>query len=474
MLAAESVIVHPPAISRPAFAGQRDGRRAESGVVRVTESVWYQCLKRLESELDERDISTWLRPLQPRMDGGLLVLSAPNPVVLQRVRADFADRIGAALQQLFGDEAPRVEMKVGGAAAAAEPVTEEPVARRATDAPAMGRLNPEHSFDSFVEGRSNVQARAAAQSVAEAPGTKFNPLLIYGETGLGKTHLMSAIGNRIRERKTDAKVLYVGAEKFVRDLVQAIRHGRTEAFKDHYRQVDALLIDDIQFFLGKTGTQEEFFHTFNELLDARQQMVLTSDRFPKDMEGLDERLKSRFTWGLVVAVEPPDFETRVAILLRKAEQMDVRLDEDVAYFVGQRIRHNVRELEGALNRLVATAQFVGRPISVDFARETLRDMIAAYDRLITIDNIQRTVADYFNVRVADLNSARRTRSIARPRQIAMSLCKELTRHSFPEIGNAFGRDHTTVMHAVKQVRKLRETDTKIDDAYQQLTRTLSG
>ncbi len=442
----------------------------------MTEAIWHQCLKRLEAELNERDISTWLRPLKPQLDGNRLLLGAPNPVVQQRVNSDYLPRIGLAMQQLFGDEAPQVVVRVGGLEEPPPAETERPRegAASAEASNGFGRLNPEHTFESFVEGRSNQQARAAAENVASDPGGRFNPLLIYGETGLGKTHLMSAIGNRICERRQGAKVRYVGAEKFVRDLVQAIRHNRTEQFKEHYRQVDALLIDDIQFFMGKTGTQEEFFHTFNDLLQGRQQMVLTCDRFPKDMEGLDERLKSRFTWGLTVAVEPPDFETRVAILLRKAEQMNLRLSEDVAYFVAQRIRHNVRELEGALNRLVATAQFVGRPITVDFARETLRDMIAAYDRLITIDNIQRTVAEFYNLRVSDLNSKHRARTIARPRQVAMSLCKELTRHSFPEIGNAFGRDHTTVMHAVRQIKKLRETDTKIDDDYQTLVRKLSG
>ena len=283
---------------------------------------------------------------------------------------------------------------------------------------------------------------------------------------------MSAIGNRIRQRKVGARVLYVGAEKFVRDLVSAIRLNRTEAFKERYRQVDALLIDDIQFFIGKGQTQEEFFHTFNELLDARQQMVLTSDRYPKDLDGLDERLKSRFIWGLVVSVEPPELETRVAILQSKAEQLKVRLPEEVAFFIGQRVRHNVRELEGALNRLSASSQMMGVPISVDFARETLRDMISAYDRLITIDNIKREVAQYYNIRGADLSSKRRTRSLARPRQIAMSLCKELTQHSYPEIGEAFEKDHTTVLHAVRKVKELCSNDHKIREDYDILQRKL--
>lgn len=438
----------------------------------MPQALWDQCLRKLELDFNDREVNTWLRPLEPRLLDNRLMLAAPNAVVLKRVRDDYMQAIHRAMQQLHGDQAPLVEIELRSSQADqpfVEPVGEalSPEAQLA-----LGRLNPQHSFENFIEGKSNAQARAAAQQVADDPGAQFNPLLIYGGVGLGKTHLMSAIGNRIRQRKVGARVLYVGAEKFVRDLVSAIRLNRTEAFKERYRQVDALLIDDIQFFIGKGQTQEEFFHTFNELLDARQQMVLTSDRYPKDLDGLDERLKSRFIWGLVVSVEPPELETRVAILQSKAEQLKVRLPEEVAFFIGQRVRHNVRELEGALNRLSASSQMMGVPISVDFARETLRDMISAYDRLITIDNIKREVAQYYNIRGADLSSKRRTRSLARPRQIAMSLCKELTQHSYPEIGEAFEKDHTTVLHAVRKVKELCSNDHKIREDYDILQRKL--
>ena len=438
----------------------------------MPQALWDQCLRKLEVDFNDREVNTWLRPLEPRLLDNRLILAAPNAVVLKKVRENYLQAIHRAMQQLHGDQAPLVEIELRSSQAdqpLVEPVGEalSPEAQLA-----LGRLNPQHSFENFIEGKSNAQARAAAQQVADDPGAQFNPLLIYGGVGLGKTHLMSAIGNRIRQRKVGARVLYVGAEKFVRDLVSAIRLNRTEAFKERYRQVDALLIDDIQFFIGKGQTQEEFFHTFNELLDARQQMVLTSDKYPKDLDGLDERLKSRFIWGLVVSVEPPELETRVAILQSKAEQLKVSLPEEVAFFIGQRVRHNVRELEGALNRLSASSQMMGVPISVDFARETLRDMISAYDRLITIDNIKREVAQYYNIRGADLSSKRRTRSLARPRQIAMSLCKELTQHSYPEIGEAFEKDHTTVLHAVRKVKELCSNDHKIREDYDILQRKL--
>ncbi|MBI3171743.1 MAG: chromosomal replication initiator protein DnaA, partial [Hydrocarboniphaga effusa] len=339
--------------------------------------------------------------------------------------------------------------------------------------PDGGKLDPKYTFEAFIEGKSNAQARAYALRVASAPGGEFNPLLIYGESGLGKTHLMHAIGNRIREKNQRGRVLYVGAERFVRDLISAIQRGKTEDFKNHYRQVDALLIDDIHFFAGKQQSQEEFFHTFNELLDGRQQMVMTCDRYPAELDGLDKRLKSRFTWGLSVQVEPPELETRVAILLSKASAK-TKLPEDVAFFVAQRIRSNIRELEGALHRLTASAQITGRPITVDFARETLKDMLASYERMITIDNIKRQVSTYYNIRVTDLSSPRRTRSLARPRQIAMRLAKELTQHSLPEIGHSFGKDHTTVLHACRTIASLRKKDTGLNRDYHLLEQVLKG
>jgi chromosomal replication initiator protein len=370
-----------------------------------------------------------------------------------------------------GDEAPAVDVAMSAptAPASAEVVAvdEEPAPRTS------GKLDPKYTFETFIEGKTNAQARAYALRVAEAPGGEFNPLLIYGESGLGKTHLMHAIGNRIRGQSRQRRVLYVGAERFFRDMVNAIQRGRTEEFKTHYRSADALLIDDIHFIAGKASTQEEFFHTFNEMLDGGQQMVLTCDRYPAELDNLDKRLKSRFTWGLSVAIDPPDLETRVAILLSKASHHRIRLPEDVALFVAQRIRSHVRDLEGALNRLIASTQITGRPISVDFARETLKDVLAAYERLVTIDNIKRQVSTYYNIRINDLTSERRTRSLARPRQVAMALAKELTQHSLPEIGHAFGKDHTTVLHACRKIAQLRQEDSRIREDYENLLRLLS-
>ncbi|MGH8482263.1 MAG: chromosomal replication initiator protein DnaA [Nevskiaceae bacterium] len=439
--------------------------------------LWHRCLRRLEGEIPSKDLSTYLRPLQPHFHDKHLVLLAPNKLVLNRVRQDFLPAIRKGLSALAGEEAPSVDVSLTAPRAEAEA---RPTAvnggAHPPEAPARaesGKLDPKYTFEAFIEGKSNAQARAYALRVAEAPGGEFNPLLIYGESGLGKTHLMHAIGNRIRGRNGKARVLYVVAERFFRDMVNAIKLGKTEEFKSHYRSADALLIDDIQFFAGKAVTQEEFFHTFNEMLDGGQQMVLTCDRYPAELDNLDKRLKSRFTWGLSVAVEPPELEHRAAILLSKASHRKTRLPEDVAFFVAQRIRSNVRELEGALNRLDASAQITGRPINVDFARETLRDMLAAYERLVTIDNIKRQVSTYYNIRVTDLSSARRTRSLARPRQIAMALAKELTQHSLPEIGHAFSKDHTTVLHACRKITELRKDDSRVREDYENLLRLLS-
>jgi chromosomal replication initiator protein len=436
--------------------------------------LWHKCLRRLEGELSGTDLSTFLRPLQPVLHGKELLLLAPNRVVLKKVRDEFMPAIKKGLTAVAGDDAPTVDVsltapdKARGAAVNGAH-EEEPAVRPAEG----GKLDPKYTFEAFIEGKSNAQARAYAVRVADAPGGEFNPLLIYGESGLGKTHLMHAIGNRIREKTPRSRVLYVGAERFFRDMVNAIQRGKQEDFKTHYRSADALLIDDIQFFAGKASTQEEFFHTFNEMLDGGQQMVLTCDRYPAELDNLDKRLKSRFTWGLSVAVEPPELETRAAILLSKALRYKTKLPDDVALFVAQRIRSNVRELEGALHRLSASAQITGRPINIDFARETLKDMLAAYERLVTIDNIKRQVSTYYNIRVTDLSSERRTRSLARPRQIGMSLAKELTQHSLPEIGRAFGKDHTTVLHAVRKVAELRKEDSRVREDYENLLRLLS-
>lgn len=339
----------------------------------------------------------------------------------------------------------------------------------------QGALNRENTFENFVEGKSNQLARAAAMQVAENPGFAYNPLFIYGGVGLGKTHLMHAIGNYLKEKKPNAKVVYLHSETFVATMVTALQLNSINEFKRFYRSVDALLIDDIQFFAGKERSQEEFFHTFNALLEGGQQIILTSDRYHKEINGLEERLKSRFGWGLTVAVEPPELETRAAILMNKAALVNVSLPNDAAMFIAQRLRSNVRELEGALKRVIAHASFKGEAISIDLIKEALRDLFALQDKLVTIDNIQRTVAEYSKIKMSDMLSKRRNRSVARPRQVAMCLAKELTNHSLPEIGDAFGgRDHTTVMHACKQIAKLRQTSIDIEEDYNNLLRLLSS
>lgn len=335
-------------------------------------------------------------------------------------------------------------------------------------------LNRSFTFKSFVEGKSNQLALAASQQVAENVGGAYNPLFIYGGVGLGKTHLMQAVGNHIIEQNPAAKVVYLHSERFVADMVKALQLGAMAEFKKFYRSLDALLIDDIQFFANKDRSQEEFFHTFNALLEGNQQVILTCDRFPKEVEGLEDRLKNRFGWGLTVAVEPPDLETRVAILMKKAEEQKVKLPGDAAFFIAQRIRANVRELEGALRRVSANANFTGSNINIQFVKESLKDLLALQDKQVSIDNIQRTVAEYYKIKISDLHSKRRSRSIARPRQVAMALAKELTQHSLPEIGEAFGgRDHTTVLHACRKVKELRETTQDIGEDYSNLLRTLT-
>ncbi|MFP5357778.1 MAG: chromosomal replication initiator protein DnaA [Gammaproteobacteria bacterium] len=438
-----------------------------------TEDIWSQCIRWLEGELSDRDLNTWIRPLHPISSADQLLLLAPNRIVLERVRSEFLTHIRQALRRTGGPEG--VDVAIGNAESAPpRPVTAPgaPAPDEELSAPLSARLDSRYTFASFIEGKSNSQARAAAQHVVDTPGAAYNPLLIYGESGLGKTHLMHAVGNHLLALNPRLRIAYLGAEQWLNHMVAAIRHGRQDEFKGYYRSLDALLIDDIHFFAHKERTQEEFFHTFNALIDGRKQIVLTCDRYPKDVDGIDERLKSRFTWGLSVAVEPPELETRVAILLSKADQNRVQLPEEVAFFVAQRIRSNVRELEGALHRLSASARLRGEPLTVDFARTALRDMLAAYERMVTIDNIKRTVAAYYNIRVTDLNSPRRTRSLARPRQIAMALSKELTQHSLPEIGEAFGKDHTTVLHACRKVVALRAEDLKIREDYENLHRQL--
>jgi chromosomal replication initiator protein len=331
-----------------------------------------------------------------------------------------------------------------------------------------------YTFSSFVEGKSNQLALAASQQVVESPGDAYNPLFLYGGVGLGKTHLMHAVGNALRQRKPDAKIVYLHSERFVADMVKALQLNAINDFKRFYRSVDALLIDDIQFFANKDRSQEEFFHTFNALLEGGQQMILTCDRYPKEIDGVEERLKSRFGWGLTVAVEPPELETRVAILMKKAEQAGINISHEAAFFIAQRIRSNVRELEGALKRVIASANFTGRPFDIDLIKESLKDLLALQDKQVSLDNIKRTAADYYKIKVADLLSKRRNRSVARPRQVAMALSKELTNHSLPEIGDAFGgRDHTTVLHACRKITELRETTSDIGEDYKNLLRLLT-
>lgn len=457
------------------------------------QSVWQNCLEALQSELTAQQFSMWIRPLQADSSHDSLTLYAPNRFVLDWVRDKYLTRINELIHDYCGDHSPRLRFEVGSSAKVTARSAPPPVSRPTPAAPVLATAAPaevaepapktivrsnvraNYTFDNFVEGKSNQLARAAASQVADNPGSAYNPLFLYGGTGLGKTHLLHAVGNGILAKKPDAKVIYMHSERFVQDMVKALQNNAIEEFKRYYRSVDALLIDDIQFFAKKDRSQEEFFHTFNALLEGNQQIILTSDRYPKEIDGVEERLKSRFGWGLTIAIEPPELETRVAILMRKAQENNIRLPEEVAFFVAKRIRSNVRELEGVLNRITANANFTGRPITIDFVRESLRDLLALQDKLVTIENIQKTVAEYYKIRVADLLSKRRSRSVARPRQMAMALSKELTNHSLPEIGDAFGgRDHTTVLHACRKIEALKEETHEIKEDFQNLIRTLSS
>lgn len=431
---------------------------------------WAQCVQRLGSELDASELTAWIKPLQARREGDRLVLLAPNRMVMERVRADFRSRIQRAWLATGGED---IEVDVMAAAESRGNGHTSDDAAEGERPFTTNKLDARYTFESFIQGKSNSQARAAAQQVAESPGTAYNPLLIYGASGLGKTHLMHAAGNALLKRGPNVRVVYVPAEQWMNQFVSALRHNTTEDFKALYRTADALLIDDIQFFAGKQVTQEEFFHTFNSLMDGKKQIILTCDRFPKELDRLDDRLKTRFAWGLTVSVEPPDLETRVAILLSKAEQFGMSLSNEVAFFVAQHVRSNVRELEGVLLRLSAGMKLQGEAITVEFVRNTLRDMLAHYERKVTIDNIMSTVAKYYNIPLKDLRSPRRSRMLARPRQVAMALARELTEHSLPDIGDAFEKDHTTVLHADRKIKELRQTDLKIKDDYENLLRQLS-
>lgn len=491
--------------------------------------LWQQCIDFLRDELPSQEFNTWIRPLQVDGDQAELRLYAPNRFVLDWVNDKYLNRVQELLDDLSQGQAPLVSLLIGSRRAASAAVTPRtpqaaPAVAATADtvmsasAPVMPRtqvvaqgfqpeqvqgariedddprppqradqggpsspvikhtsyLNRSFTFENFVEGKSNQLARAAAWQVADNPKHGYNPLFLYGGVGLGKTHLMHAVGNHLLKRNPAAKIVYLHSERFVADMVKALQMNAINDFKRYYRSVDALLIDDIQFFAKKERSQEEFFHTFNALLEGGQQVILTSDRYPKEIDGLEERLKSRFGWGLTVAVEPPELETRVAILMKKAEQSRVDLPHDAAFFIAQRIRSNVRELEGALKRVIASAHFMGRDITIELIRESLKDLLALQDKLVSIDNIQRTVAEYYKIKVSDVLSKRRSRSVARPRQVAMALSKELTNHSLPEIGDAFGgRDHTTVLHATRKIAELRETDADIREDYKNLLRTLT-
>lgn len=460
----------------------------------MSEELWNRCLSRLEGELPSQQFNMWIRPLQvvAAADSSELTLFAPNRFVIDWVREQFLQRIVELLAEFEPQTAPSVRLEVGSSRVAPSPAAAQvrteavtaPLLARPnfgpadTSAPARYRSNliPGYTFDSFVEGKSNRMAFAAAQQVAENPASQgYNPLLFYGGVGLGKTHLMHSVGNAILKANPGAKVVYLHSERFVQDMVSALRNKTINEFKRFYRSLDALLIDDIQFFAGKEQSQEEFFHTFNSLLENGQQIILTCDKYPKEIKGLEERLQSRFGWGLSQPLEPPELETRVAILKKKAEESQIDLPNEAAFFIAQRIRSNVRELEGALRRVIAHVQFTGAQVDIGLVKDALKDLLASHARQISIENIQRVVAEYYNIKIADLLSPRRSRSVTRPRQIAMSLSKELTTHSYPEIGDGFsGRDHTTVLHACRKVKQLRDENTDFEQDYQNLHRILTS
>ena len=449
------------------------------GAAQVGRTVWHKCLDRLQDELTSQQYNTWIRPLQAREEEDRLRIFAPNRYVRNQVQAAYLERIYELLDQLGDPAKPmHVELDVGDAEQATEqrsPVRADGSGGVADRQAAVQQLNPDFTFAAFVEGKSNEMAKAAATQVAQNAGRSYNPLLLYGDVGLGKTHLMQAVGNEVKASNPDARVVYLHSQRFVQDMVKALRQGTMAEFMSYYRSVDMLLIDDIQFFAKKLRSQEEFFHVFNGLLERGSQMVLTCDQYPREIEGLEERLKSRFVWGLTVEMEAPDIETRVAILMKKAEAERIELDPAVAFFIGERIRSNVRELEGALRRVIANARFTGSRITIEQVKRALRDLLAIQDRQVSIDNIQRTVAEYYNIKISDILSKRRNRTIARPRQVAMALAKELTNHSLPEIGEAFGgRDHTTVLHACRKIAELRDSSANVAEDYKNLSRLLAS
>ncbi len=449
-------------------------------------SPWKRCLERLEGELSPQQFNTWIRPLHAIESSDAIHLLAPNRFVLDWISERYLTRIEELLsgEQVNGDLVS-VKLEIGSRnnneVQSKRKKPNEPNTTSLSDKTQTkqvkhsSNLNSHFIFNNFVEGKSNQLARAASIQVSENPGNAYNPLFIYGGVGLGKTHLMHAVGAAILEQKPSANIAYLHSERFVADMVRALQHNAINEFKRHYRSLDALLIDDIQFFAKKERSQEEFFHTFNALLEGQHQIVLTCDRYPKEVNGLEERLKSRFGWGLTVAIEPPELETRVAIIRKKALLVQKEIPDEVSFFIAKRFRSNVRELEGALNRVIANSNLTGKPVTLEFTQSSLRDLLTIQDKQVTMENIQKTTAEYYKIRVADLLSKRRNRSIARPRQLAMAISKELTNHSLPEIGDAFGgRDHTTVLHACRKIQELRKTEHRIEEDYVNLTNTLTS
>ena len=466
-------------------------------------TLWAQSLKHLENDLNDQQFHTWIRPLQAIEEESVIRLLAPSSFILDWVNKKLMDNIRQAVSIAAPHNTPDVKLEIGDYVLDSYDIDEPTVpqalktqkeavkkpaaspykssskqhslAKDSTGSSIKHGLNANFTFDTFVEGKANQLAAAAARQVSENPGGAYNPFFIYGGVGLGKTHLMHAIGNQMMKDNPKARVVYLHSERFVADMVNALRHNKIDEFKRFYRSLDALLIDDIQFFANKEQSQEEFFHTFNTLLEGNKQVILTSDRFPKEVDGLEDRLKSRFGWGLTIAVEPPEFEMRVAILLKKSSEFGFTLPDEVAFFIAKRLRGNVRDLEGALKRVGAFAQFTQQALTVELVKEALKDLLALQQKMVTLENIQKTVADYYKLRIADMLSKRRSRNIARPRQVAMAIAKELTNHSLPEIGDAFGgRDHTTVLHAVRKIKELRETDHRIDDDFNSLIRIITN
>jgi len=438
-------------------------------------SVWDHCLATLRSDLTEQQFNTWIKPLRAieNEEGPSLTLLAPNKFVVNWVQKNYLEQIKAEAEKRLSAKTT-VAISVGDKSTDNIERSSKNKTAQKVNAAVGAPLNPLYTFEGFVAGKSNQIARAAAIQITENPGTSYNPFFIYGGVGLGKTHLMQSVGNRIGAINNNTKVAYIHSERFVGEMVSALQHNTINSFKNQYRSLDVLLIDDIQFFAGKERSQEEFFHTFNVLLEANKQIIITSDRYPKEIRGLEERLKSRFGWGLTVCIDPPELETCVAILKVKASLESFDLPEEVAFFIADKIRSNVRELEGALRKIMANCRFTNREPTIDLARESLRDLLALQAKQITIENIQKTVAEYYNIRISDLLSKRRNRSITRPRQLAMAVTRELTSHSLPEIGDSFGgRDHTTVIHACKQTRLFKDRDNRTKEDYENIVRSLN-